>query len=380
MSEDSGEKSFAPTEKRRKDATKKGDVLRSKELGTAAAMMAGALWLRYAGPALMDGMEDAARAGLVFDRATLDDLSPIRVLFHAMMGVLPSVLMLGLLVMIVTVTSQLAIGDGRFLPRNIAPKASRLNPLAGLKRMFGPNGWIELGKSVLKLGLLGGIAWFWARDNLASTLALGRGELTGQLAAAWQALTVLLMLLAVGLALIACIDFPIQWVRRTGRLKMTQQQVKDENKESEGSPEKRAAIRQRQRQLASGGIASAMAEADFVLTNPVRFAVALKYDPSLAGAPIVLAKGRAEKAQAMRAMAAERQVPVLDYPVLARAVFFTTRENQIIREELYAAVASVLAFVFALKRGDVPKRPAIDVPLTLQFDAEGKLQRRRPTP
>lgn len=374
MNEDSGEKSFAPTEKRRRDATKKGDVLRSKELGTAAAMMTGAIWLRYAGPWLMEGLEDAARAGLVFDRAMLEHFSPHRILLDAMMAVLPPVMVLGLLVMGVTVTSQLVIGDGKFLPQNMAPKASRLNPLAGLKRMFGPTGWIELGKSLLKLGLLGSIAWFWAQDNLASALALGRGELTGQLTAAWQTLTVLLMLLAAGLALIACIDFPIQWLRRNGRLKMTQQQMKDETKESEGSPEKRAAIRQRQRQLASGGIASAMAQADFVLTNPVHFAVALKYDPALAGAPVVLAKGRADKACAMRALAAERKVPVLEHPVLARAVYFTTRENQIIREELYAAVASVLAFVFALKRGDAPRRPAVDVPTSLRFNAEGHLE------
>ncbi|QQN75500.1 flagellar biosynthesis protein FlhB [Croceicoccus sp. YJ47] len=372
MSDDSGEKSQQPTEKRRKDATKKGDVLRSKELATAAAVMAGALWLRFGGGWMMGRLEDSARASLSFERADIDDFDSGRLMLDLLVAMLPPVLLLGMAVMIVTVISQLTIGDGRFMAANLQPKPSRLNPASGFKRMFGPNGLIELGKSVLKLILLGGMAAWWARDALPDVLALGRGDLTGQLTAAWEAITSLLMLLAVGLAMIAMIDFPIQWVRRMGRLKMTMQQVRDEYKESEGSPEKKAAIRNKQRQLSRGGVASAMAEADFVLTNPVQFAVALKYDPALVSAPIVLARGRAEKAAAMRELAAENRVPVLEYPALARSVYFTTRENQVIREELYAAVASVLAFVFALKRGERPARPDVTVPVEVQFDANGR--------
>ena len=116
-----------------------------------------------------------------------------------------------------------------------------------------------------------------------------------------------------------------------------------------------------------------MREAQFVITNPTHFAVAMTYDPQKAPAPIVLAKGRGEKALAMRELAAELELPVLEFPALARSVYFTTREQQMIREELYAAVASVLAFVFSLKRGERRARPDIDVPVTLRFDAEGRL-------
>jgi flagellar biosynthetic protein FlhB len=153
---------------------------------------------------------------------------------------------------------------------------------------------------------------------------------------------------------------------------MSQQELRDEHKESEGSPERKAAQRQRQRQYASGAVAKAMREAQFVLTNPHRFAVAMTYDPDRAAAPLVLAKGRGEKAMAMRELAAELGVPVLEYPPLARSVYFTTRENQTIREELYAAVASVLAFVLSLKRGEQRAAPVIEVPLELRFDAEGR--------
>ncbi|MDT0574678.1 EscU/YscU/HrcU family type III secretion system export apparatus switch protein [Croceicoccus sp. F390] len=373
MSDDAGEKSFAPTEKRKRDATRKGDVLRSKELGTAAAVMMGAIWLRYAGSWLMEGLEATARAGFSFGRQDIENFSPGTMLLEVLIAVLPPVLALGAVIMVVTVISQLAIGDGRFLATNMAPKASRINPLSGLKRMFGPTGWIELGKSVLKLGLLGAIVWFWAQDNLSSVLALGRGDLSAQLTVAWNSITSLLILLSVGLAVIACIDFPIQWIRRTGRLKMTEQQVRDETKESEGSPEKRAAIRNRQRQLARGGVAKAMQEAQFVLTNPTHFAVALAYDPERAGAPIVLARGRGDKALAMRDIAAEARVPVLEYPVLARSLYFTTRENQVIREELYVAVAAILAFVYSLTRGEPIRRPIVQVPQSVLYDAEGRL-------
>lgn len=375
MSEQAGEKKYDPTPKRRKDAAKKGDVLRSKELGTAVAVLVGALWLMAAGPWLLDSLQEVARVGFSFDARTLDDFSPGRLMLQMLMAVLPPVLALGGTVLFFTVLSQMAFGEGRFIGANLAPKGSRLNPLSGFKRMFGPQGWIELGKSLLKLALLGSIAWFWGAAHLQEVLSLGRGELTGQLAAAGQAIVTLLIVLSAGLVVIALIDWPIQWVRRMGRLKMTEQEMRDENKDSEGSPEKRAAIRQRQRQLSRGGVAVAMKDAQFVLTNPTHFSVALAYDPARAAAPIVLAKGRGEKALAMRELAAEMGVPALEYPALARSVYFTTRENQVVREELYSAIAGVLAFVLALKRGESRPRPAVDVPVHMRFDSEGRPQR-----
>jgi flagellar biosynthetic protein FlhB len=153
---------------------------------------------------------------------------------------------------------------------------------------------------------------------------------------------------------------------------MTLQEVKDEHKEAEGSPEKKAAIRNKQRQLAMGAMQQAMQKAQFVITNPTHFSVAMVYDPDLAPAPVVLAKGRGEKALAMRELAAELGVPTLELPPLARSVYFTTRENQMIREDLYAAVASVLAFVLSLKRGDQVQLPAIDLPIHMRFDADGR--------
>lgn len=367
-----GEKTFAPTEKRRKDAAKNGDVLRPRELGIAVGVLASAAWLQFAGPWLLDSMSRTARTGLTWDRASLDHFDATPLIYAALITALPPVLTLGAVLMGAALVSQLGLGEGRWVGGNLAPKASRLNPLSGLKRMFGPQGWIELGKGLAKLLLLGTIAYIWVKRRLPAIVGLGGGELRGQLAYSWDTMLALLYALGGGLVVIALVDYPVQYLRRMMRLRMSLQDLKDESKESEGSPERKAAIRQRQRQIAMGGLASAMKEAQFVITNPTHFSVALAYDPDKAPAPVVLAKGRGEKALAMREMAAEMAVPMLSSPALARSVYFTTRENQMIREELYAAVAAVLAFVLALKRGDTPPQPQVDVPLELRFDPEGR--------
>jgi flagellar biosynthetic protein FlhB len=187
------------------------------------------------------------------------------------LAVLPPVLLLGLAVIAASLASQLGFSEGRWLAGNLAPKASRINPLSGLKRMFGLQGLVELGKSLAKAGLLLTICWVWARRHLPDLLDLGRAPLSAQLATGWQALTGLLLALSFGLVLIAGIDFPIQFVRRFLRLRMSLQEVRDEHKESEGSPERKAAIRGRQRQLAMGSLQKAMREAQFVITNPTHF-------------------------------------------------------------------------------------------------------------
>ncbi|KHK93500.1 EscU/YscU/HrcU family type III secretion system export apparatus switch protein [Novosphingobium malaysiense] len=374
MSEQSGEKSFEPTAKRKRDAAKKGDVVRSREMATAAAIGIGAVWFLVAGPWLLDLLTDTLRVGFTWDRATLEDFTPGRMMMSMMVAVMPPIAILGLAVIGSSIISQLGFGEGRWNIGNLAPKGSRINPASGLKRMFGPTGWIEMAKGLAKIGLLGTIAWVWASDRIATFARLGRGDLFDQLSWAWHGIITLLFWLAAGLFLIAMIDLPVQLFRRNKRLKMTLQEVRDENKEQEGAPEKKAAIKDRQRKIAMGGLVPAMKEAQFVITNPTHFSVALAYDPEKAGAPIVVAKGRGEKALAIRELAAEYEVPTLEYPALARSVYYTTRENQVIREEHYVAVAAILAFVFALKRGEKRTAPQVSVPITLRFDAEGHLE------
>ncbi|EAQ28906.1 flagellar biosynthetic protein [Erythrobacter sp. NAP1] len=374
MSEETnGEKRFDPTPKRRSDAAKKGDVLRSKEVATAAVMAAGTFMILIIGPWLLDSMERVARAAFGFDPAGLGDFAPGAMISQIAQEILPPIFAIGLVVIAVTVGSQMVLGEGRWVPQNLKPKPSRINPLSGLKRIFGMQGLIELGKSILKLLLLGSIAAWWVSGSLDGMLGLGRGTLDAQLNFAWDAMTTLVAMLVVGLLVIAVIDYPLQRLQRDKRLKMSFQDLKDENKQSEGSPEMKMARRQRQRDLSRGSIGKAMKEAQFIVVNPMHFAVALTYDPNLAPAPVVLAKGRGETAMAMRELASEMELPVLHYPQLARALYFTTRADQMVREELYVAIAALVAFVMSLKRGERPHKPAVDVPAALQFDTDGKL-------
>jgi flagellar biosynthetic protein FlhB len=371
--ESAGEKTFAPTAKRRKDAAKKGDVLRSKEVATLAATGGGALALLGLGPWLNESMARVARAGFHFDRAALDGFTPGAAIADAAAAILPPIMALGLIVAAITIASQLLLGEGRFNAGNAGFKGSRINPLSGLKRILGWQGVIELGKGLLKLALLGAIAWYWAAANLPALLVLGRSPLEAQVGIATAAISGLIGALLAGLLVIAAIDYPLQKFQRDKRLMMSLQDMREEQKEAEGSPEMKSARRQRQRDLARGGVAKAMQDAQFVIVNPLHFAVALTYDPARAPAPVVLAKGRGETALAMREIAGEQGLPLLEYPQLARAVYFTTRENQMVREELYVAIAALVAFVMALKRGQRPRRPVVAVPLELCFDGDGKV-------
>ncbi|MEE4451830.1 EscU/YscU/HrcU family type III secretion system export apparatus switch protein [Novosphingobium resinovorum] len=373
MSEQEGEKSFAPSEKRLRDAAKRGDVIRPRELAIAASMAVGGAWLLLAGPWLLDLCERLIRASFTFDRAALDDFAPGTMLTGALVAALPPIAVLGLGIVAISLIAQLSFGQGRWLGGNLAPKGSRINPMSGLKRVFGPSGWIEMAKGLAKVALLGVIAWVWAEGRIDAFARLGRGDVFAQLAWAWNTIVLLLFWLSAGLFLIALIDLPIQLFRRNKRLMMTLQDVRDESKEAEGAPEKKAAIKERQRKIASGGLVPAMKQAQFVIANPTHFAVALSYDPAKASAPILVAKGRGDTALAIRDLAAEYAVPVLHYPALARSVFYTTRERQVIREEHYVAVAALLAFVLALKRGEKRPNPEVSVPVTLRFDVDGRL-------
>ncbi|WP_228241672.1 flagellar biosynthesis protein FlhB [Porphyrobacter sp. GA68] len=374
MSEEAGEKSLPPTPKRRQDAARRGDVLRSRDLATAVAFGTGAAGLLVVGPWMVGSLLGGARRAMVFDTRDLAGFDAARAMLPPLLTVMQPLLLLGGSVALATLAVQLACGEGRFVPANLSFKVARLDPLAGMRRMLGLHGVVELGKSLVKLLVLLSFAWGWGIGHLAKLFAIARSPLEAQVAIAWHAIGALLLYLSAGLVLVAFIDWPIEWLRRNNRLKMTQQEARDEHKETEGSPEKKAAVRQRQRSMARGGVIRAVNEADLILVNPAHFAVALVYDTARASAPVLLAKGRDGRALAMRDLAAELGKPVLEYPALTRAVYFTTQEHQMVREELYAAIATVLAFVMALKRGERRKRPQVHLPPAFRYDAAGKAQ------
>ncbi|MBN8810001.1 MULTISPECIES: flagellar biosynthesis protein FlhB [Sphingomonas] len=376
MSESGGEKTEAPTPKRKRKAADEGQILSSKDFGTALIVLLGCAWMAMLGPALIRACKEVMVGSFSFGRADIEDFEPWRPIAEA--GWKLALPIGGLLLVAVAgaVLSHAGLAGLRWNAKLFAPKASRINPGSGLKRIFGPTGWIEMGKALLKVVLLGSIGTWLLWSLTRRSLGLVEADLHGAIGAMGGEFLMLLFVMAGGLMLIAGIDLPIQILRHMNRLRMTKQEVKDEHKESEGSPEAKAAQRQRQRQILKGGFRKAVETAHVVITNPTHFAVALRYEQGRDQVPVVVAKGRGATALAIRELAGELDVPILEYPQLARAVYYTSKENQEIRDDLYMAVATVLAFVFQVSSRAGAVQPAITVPETALFDENGLKQAR----
>ena len=370
---DRDEKTEAPTEKRRRDAIERGDVLQSKDLGTALVILSGAAWFAIAGPWMLGACREVLGRGLSFDRSSIEGFDPA----HAAVGLLLPILLPLASLFAITIAAAVGtpaiLGSLGFRASAFAFKADKLNPLAGIRKIFGMQGLVELAKSIAKVVLMGGVAWWLLRERLPPMMGLGRGAIEPALAETGHVFIVALLVMALALAGIAGVDVPFQLIQRGGRLRMTKQEVKDEHKQTEGSPEMKMHRRRRAQQLLSGSARKAIPQATVVLTNPTHFAVALRYRPGIDAAPIVVARGKDETAKAIRLLADQHTVPILSYPQLTRALYFTTRTGHVIREDLYIAVATVLAFVFNLDRAmaEGVHQPQVDVPAEARFDEHG---------
>ncbi len=370
---DKDQQTEAPTPKRKADAMRDGDVLGSKELSAGLMMLAGLVWLVFAGKWFVGTGRDLLATGLVLDSADIDHFEPTAKL-AALLGeiVLPLASLFGLC-LLAAFAAPAMLGSAGFRSKALAAKASRINPLAGLKRIFGVQGLIELAKSIAKVIVLG-LAAYWAISShlpqvagLAATHPAAAAEKFGEMTI-WSVAA-----LIAGMMLIAAVDVPTQYWQRAARLRMTKQQLKEEMRQSDGAPELKQAQRARQQELLSGSARKAVTEAAVILTNPTHFAVALRYRPGIDAAPVVVAKGRGETALAIRALAKEFHVPALEYPQLARAIYFTSRTGRVVSEDLFVAVAAILAFVFRLDKalGQQFAPPVVEVPAAKCFDADG---------
>ncbi len=373
---DKDQKTEQPTDKRRRDAAQKGDVLQSKELGTALVMLAGAAWMALAGPMLVGTLETMLIDGLTFDAGDIRNFEPRDAALRlAGIAIVPLITLFALTIL-AAIASSAMLGSFGFRTGAFAPKPEKLNPLSGLKRIFGMQGLIELVKSLAKVCVLGAVGYWLLKDQFHQMMGLASSEVRPAIVTLGNTFILAVLVMALALAAIALIDVPAQIFQRGGRLRMSKQEVKDESKQTDGSPELKAAIRRRQHEVLRGSARTAVQEATVVLTNPTHFAVALRYRPGTDAAPIVVARGRGATAAAIRELAGEHEVPVLSYPQLARAIYYTARTGQVIRDDLYMAVATVLAFVFNLDRivAEGGTQPEIEVPAGARFDEKGRAE------
>ena len=373
------EKTEQPTAKRLQDARERGQVARSKELGSAAVMIVGSSALLFGGGSLAHGFGQLLSSSLSFDHAAIADGAAMgRALGATVVDAILILLPFFAAVIAAAVLAPLGLGGWVFSAEAFAPDFSRMNPVTGLGRIFGLSGLSELVKALLKFAVVGTIA-VWVGMWLArDTVSLGAMPVAPGMGRAVHLLMLAMLLMSLGLVLVAAVDAPLQWwfVRR--QLKMTRDEVREEFKETDGRPEVKARIRELQRKMSKRRMMQAVPTADVVVTNPTHYAVALKYDAARMKAPRVLAKGRDLVAVEIRRRAEEARVPLFEAPALARVLYGSTEVGREIPAGLYLAVAQVLSYLYQIKtlsaaRGARLKRPSpeIDAALRARYDRGG---------
>jgi flagellar biosynthetic protein FlhB len=374
----SEERSEEPTAKRLEKAQEDGQVARSQELGVAAMMIGIACFMYLFGGFLLTKLSEVFVSGFVFDRKAVfsDNLLPVTFGIQALDSLLVMVPIFALAV-VIALGAAGALGGFIFSLKALAPKASKINPLAGFKRMFGMKAIVDLTKALTKFTLVGGVLFLVVSQSFDRFIALGFIDVGPAMAEAGKIIAGGTVLVTLTLIIAAAIDVPYQIYEFNKKMKMTKQEVKDEFKDTEGRPEVKAQIRRKQREMAMGQMMEAVADADVIIVNPEHFAVALSYDPSSDGAPVLVAKGVDLIAQGIREKAAETGVPLFQSPTLARALYFTTDINQSVPESLYYAVAQVIAYVFSLnsvgRGGGAAEKPQPEVPAGMRYNTDGTL-------
>jgi flagellar biosynthetic protein FlhB len=377
VSESAEDKTEDPTAQKLKKARDDGQVARSMELPAAVIVIGSIAILMVMGSWLISRLSTVFAKGFVFDRQLIE--KPLLLPAHFGEHLLSAFILVMPVILFTLVAAIIASGfTGGYLFSlgAVMPKGSKLNLISGLKRIFGTHALVELGKAILKFVLVATVLWWSLMANMDSLVQIGQMGLEPALDAAGKMILQSGLLVALSLAVIALIDVPWQKHSFTKKMRMTKQEVKDEYKQMEGSPEVKAQIRRRQREMANSRMMDRVKDADVVITNPEHFAVALEYDPTGDGAPIMVAKGSDHMAALIRAEAKNHGIHIFEAAPLARAIYFTTEVERQVPEDLYHAVAQVIAYVFSLEAAsplNPPRpRPQVTVPPSMLFSPDGK--------
>jgi flagellar biosynthesis protein FlhB len=377
VSETAQEKTEEPTAQKLKKARGDGQVARSTELPAAVIVIGAFLMLMLTGGWLITRLSTVFAQGFVFDRQLIE--KPLMLPAHFGEHMLSAFVLFFPVIIFTMVAAIIASGmTGGYLFsfKALLPKGSKINPINGFKRIFGTHALVELGKAILKFLLVAGVLWWSLASNMDALVQIGQMSLEPALSAAGGMIMQSALWVALSLAVIALIDVPWQKYTFTKKMRMSVQEVKDEFKQMEGSPEVKAQIRRRQREMANSRMMDRVKDADVIITNPEHFAVALEYDPTGDGAPIMVAKGSDHMAALIRAEAKAHGVHLFEAPPLARAIYYTTEVGQQVPEDLYHAVAQVIAYVFSLEAASpmnpARPKPQVKIPDSMQFSPDGK--------
>jgi flagellar biosynthetic protein FlhB len=349
---DSGEKTEKATPRKKQEARKKGQVLQSREITTALALLFVFVTLKITGSYIYGELKIFTEKILSEYLAAVDKFS-FEYLTKLFIETLTVLMKTTVPILAVALITGLCINYAQvgflFTTENLAPKLERINPLSGLKRMFSFRSVVELVKSIAKIFIVGYVAYSYLNGETQTILGM-MGMDTMSIAVNIANLSVNVAIrICVVLLLLAFLDYGYQWWEYEKNLRMTKQEVKEEYKQSEGNPEIKSKIRQKQRQMSMRRMLQEVPKADVVITNPTHYAIALKYDVLQSDAPVVLAKGQDYLALRIKDIARENKVEIVENRALARSIYESVDIGEKIPPELYQAVAEVLAFVYGLK-------------------------------
>lgn len=358
MESSSQDRNLPASQRKLKKARDDGQVTRSRDLSHLAVLGAGALSLMAFAPLMFDQLKRHLSRQLSFDAASVThpEIMLTRLQEMATVGLLGCAVFAAITT-IVVMLSTVAVGGWVTSFKPITPDFSRLNPLTGFGRLFTKDKLTEVLKMVLITALLIALGTTYLSSSLHSIATLILQPSAAAIRHLTDWLTTGMGLLLLVIILVAMVDVPLQSFLHKSKMKMSHQEVKQESKESDGNPQMKGRLRQRQREIAQGNSIGAVPKADFVLMNPTHFAVAIKYDDKTMRAPQVISKGADLLAMKIRDVAKNNAIPVLQSPMLARALYAHAELDRDIPASLYTAVAQVLAYIYRLKaamRGDGP--------------------------
>lgn len=349
--DDDQEKSQQPTPKRKREAKKKGQVPRSKELNTTLLLLSSSTMLILTGKFIAISFSEVMKVSLSIDRKVIfNNLTDFNQLSEAVINVALTILPFFCVLFLVSIASPLLLGGWLFNFELLTPKVERLNPLKGIKKMFSLRSLVDLGKTLLKfiLILFFGVLLIW--KSFPDIMHTGSESIKYAIPHGLSLLSHDFLYLSASLIIIAMFDVPYQIWEHMRKLKMSYKEIKDEMKESELGPEVKGKIRQIQQKVAQSRMMAEIPTADVVITNPTHFAVALRYDSDKSSAPKVVAKGADLIAEKIRLVARENKVEIVSAPPLARSLYHNCELFKEIPQGLYQAVAQILAYIYQLKR------------------------------
>ncbi|WP_394809010.1 flagellar biosynthesis protein FlhB [Nitrosomonas sp.] len=375
MAEDSDlEKTEEATPKRLEKAREEGQVARSLELTTFSVLLVAAAGLLFMGADMIDKLMRIMKVGMQMERdlAFQTDLMLNRLYELAFEGLISIAPMLFLL-LVVAFFAPMLLSGWMFSTKALMPKFDRINPFKGLARIFSVNSLIELVKAILKTVVIGGVAALVIWHNKEAVMALLTVPVHLGISRTGDFLAMSFLLIVGAMMLVVVIDVPYKIWEHAKQQRMTKEDVRKENKDSEGDPFVKARIRGLQREAARRRMMSEIPKADVIVTNPTHYAVALRYQSNSMRAPKVVAKGVHLLAARIREVAEAHRIPILEAPPLARALYHHAELESEIPEKLYTAVAEILAYVFQLRRyneyGGAAPKPPVDVPVPAELDS-----------